>query len=1019
MELGILHNSPPSTKRGCRAGRLHRLWHGLPPAPWPCTRSQHHSVPSRNLHPLMVPPFLQPHPDLQSAVGNAPLSSKHPAQLPTTDCLLSIISPMGGQPSDAPALSPPSPLQQGGQSSNAPALSPPSPLPQGGQPIALALSPPSPPPQGGQPSDAPGLSPSSSTLLLCPSDSTLNICHLNSQSAVKTVDLGDYSVAKIISGIQYVQDTVACSKPYEWLMQGGAAILKVTRLGRCLVTLTSWGSEAVGKVLNGVRWTYAILGLSAVGREGQRRSLWEQGAQNTALCAVHSSLLYVRDDSLTHIRQARARRDAGTKPAPTNKERPLLWRGAIRLSKHRPSVALHPWGEDSGNGAGGGGRGGRGGGGGGGRRKGHGDGDTAAGGKRGMTRKHGGVGDGRDGGGCGGGSGYGGGDYGGNEERYCNTGQAKLNRGGEKEREQDRTDKDSHHPNNEPNERQNQDSSDNQRALNGREQHEKLRREGDTPKSRSGSEKDNGVEENHQHHHHDETTDVESFSSHEDFENRPGGTSESSECSYIVGGYQTPTLARSPFAERQVHVVKMPKHKPPSSSTRRETSKNTSSESSEVASQPEDIEESSDKATTRGEDSNRTPPSCKILKAAVTPCVWSPQEASSSTPHHPNASKPLPPCFGDSVISVLNGLSVCVRNEVREVKVKELRVNGEGVRVRVMPVGWSRCGSPRVRLSSLDRKGGVSARKVSDGGQLAARRKFPYLSDIIRDPRDPPAVSFLLDTPVLITNDKTRRLLDWTLASKSMSGCVKRTLDDLYSEDSYDSEQDPDYQPSESLNTTDPLEYSEQDAAEEEESSDKVFSFKPSRQKTTEVAAEIHRGEEHSIVLSPDHYDDTPTTTREPQSKRHVRKLGRLVLAPKRPELNPKLHDNKPSRVDTDAGPKKNHFVFSEGVGMTSKQQQDKGELGLTGHGLTPRRQGVMRKDESDGEKKSAEKVEGVCCSSENGGGDGEELKPEGSDSDKENSPSHWLGLDKNLGRKHVVNFHDYDRSDDYDSHSN
>ncbi|KAL8587476.1 hypothetical protein ACOMHN_062209 [Nucella lapillus] len=129
MELGILHNGPPSTKRGCRAGRLHRLWYGLPPTPWPCTRSQHHSVPSRNLHPLMVPPFLQPHPDLQSAVGNAPLSSKHPAQLPTTDCLLSIISPMGGQPSDAPALSPLSPLQQGGQSSNAPALSPPSPLP--------------------------------------------------------------------------------------------------------------------------------------------------------------------------------------------------------------------------------------------------------------------------------------------------------------------------------------------------------------------------------------------------------------------------------------------------------------------------------------------------------------------------------------------------------------------------------------------------------------------------------------------------------------------------------------------------------------------------------------------------------------------------------------------------------------------------------------------------------------------------------------------------------------------------
>ncbi|KAL8606554.1 hypothetical protein ACOMHN_015594 [Nucella lapillus] len=159
-------------KRGCRGGRKK-------------LRSIQ-VVPSRNLHPLMVPPFLQPHPDLQSAVGNAPLSSKHSTQLPTTDCLLSIIPLMGGQPSDAPALSPPSPLQQGGQSSNAPALSPPSPLPQGGQPIALALSPSSPPPQDGQPSDAPGLSPSSSTLLLCPSDSTLSSCHLNSQSAVKT-----------------------------------------------------------------------------------------------------------------------------------------------------------------------------------------------------------------------------------------------------------------------------------------------------------------------------------------------------------------------------------------------------------------------------------------------------------------------------------------------------------------------------------------------------------------------------------------------------------------------------------------------------------------------------------------------------------------------------------------------------------------------------------------------------------------------------------------------------------------
>ncbi|KAL8588481.1 hypothetical protein ACOMHN_022268 [Nucella lapillus] len=229
MELGILHNSPPSTKRGCRAGRLHRLWHGLPPAPWPCTRSQHHSVPSRNLHPLMVPPFLQPHPDLQSAVGNAPLSSKHPAQLPTTDCLLSIISPMGGQPSDAPALSPPSPLQQGGQSSNAPALSPPSPLPQGGQPIALALSPPSPPPQGGQPSDAPGLSPSSSTLLLCPSDSTLNICHLNSQSAVKTGENDGFPIAANEEQIRDFDDEVFSGDGRMSVRNGGDEVKRKSR----------------------------------------------------------------------------------------------------------------------------------------------------------------------------------------------------------------------------------------------------------------------------------------------------------------------------------------------------------------------------------------------------------------------------------------------------------------------------------------------------------------------------------------------------------------------------------------------------------------------------------------------------------------------------------------------------------------------------------------------------------------------------------------------------------------------
>ncbi|KAL8595590.1 hypothetical protein ACOMHN_025627 [Nucella lapillus] len=194
----------------------------------------------------MVPPFLQPHTDLQSAVGNAPLSSKHPTQLPTTDCVLSIIPLMGGQPSDAHALSPPSPLQQGGQSSNAPALSPPSPLPQGGQPIALALSPSSPPPQDGQPSDAPGLSPSSSTLLLCPSDSTLSICHLNSQSVVKTGIFGNMATIFVMRRIKDHN-----SSQYAILM-----VLAVS-------DLTFLGSGVYGEFI-GLYFTWVFLFMSSI-----------------------------------------------------------------------------------------------------------------------------------------------------------------------------------------------------------------------------------------------------------------------------------------------------------------------------------------------------------------------------------------------------------------------------------------------------------------------------------------------------------------------------------------------------------------------------------------------------------------------------------------------------------------------------------------------------------------------------------------------------------------------------------
>ncbi|KAL8568339.1 hypothetical protein ACOMHN_040912 [Nucella lapillus] len=209
-------------KRGCRGGRKK-------------LRSIQ-VVPSRNLHPLMVPPFLQPHQNLQSAVGNAPLSSKHPTQLPTTDCLLSIIPLMGGQPSDAPALSPPSPL------------------PQGGQPIALALSPSSPPPQDGQPSDAPGLSPSSSTLLLCPSDSTLSICHLNSQSAVKTdpIETNSFSCEYNLFSSSFTDSEMELPPVESDIVQyiAGAVVMKFKQKNDCPLCVEKFtisANEATGE----------------------------------------------------------------------------------------------------------------------------------------------------------------------------------------------------------------------------------------------------------------------------------------------------------------------------------------------------------------------------------------------------------------------------------------------------------------------------------------------------------------------------------------------------------------------------------------------------------------------------------------------------------------------------------------------------------------------------------------------------------------------------------------------------
>ncbi|KAK7496901.1 hypothetical protein BaRGS_00011881, partial [Batillaria attramentaria] len=106
-------------------------------------------------------------------------------------------------------------------------------------------------------------------------------------------------------------------------------------------------------------------------------------------------------------------------------------------------------------------------------------------------------------------------------------------------------------------------------------------------------------------------------------------------------------------------------------------------------------------------------------------------------------------------------------------------------------------------------------------------RKVPGLSDVLRDPRDPPPLAFLFGTPTYITDDKIRKLLE-SSPGKANVLKHKRKLDDLYPPelgtyaeldhlDDYISEEDPDYVPGEDSLSTDTLEYTESEEEEEEE----------------------------------------------------------------------------------------------------------------------------------------------------------------------------------------------------------
>nr|KAG5706586.1 hypothetical protein BaRGS_028757 [Batillaria attramentaria] len=135
----------------------------------------------------------------------------------------------------------------------------------------------------------------------------------------------------------------------------------------------------------------------------------------------------------------------------------------------------------------------------------------------------------------------------------------------------------------------------------------------------------------------------------------------------------------------------------------------------------------------------------------------------------------------------------------------------------------------RVLGQQVDEVDGDSG-ESSDARNMRERRgglQVPGLSDVLRDPRDPPPLAFLFGTPTYITDDKIRKLLE-SSPGKANVLKHKRKLDDLYPPelgtyaeldhlDDYISEEDPDYVPGEDSLSTDTLEYTESEEEEEEE----------------------------------------------------------------------------------------------------------------------------------------------------------------------------------------------------------
>ncbi|KAK7116720.1 hypothetical protein V1264_002351 [Littorina saxatilis] len=158
---------------------------------------------------------------------------------------------------------------------------------------------------------------------------------------------------------------------------------------------------------------------------------------------------------------------------------------------------------------------------------------------------------------------------------------------------------------------------------------------------------------------------------------------------------------------------------------------------------------------------------------------------------------------------------------------------------------------------------GAKFEDLSVGNQfLCILRKLPFLSDIVRDPRDPAPLAYVCDVPTLIRDDFTRRLLEIAPTRRDERD-LKRKLSELYPDvDDYDSEQDPDYQPDEP-DTTDPLEYTEAEAAgvSDEDEDDVIYCgdvthiINAEDETDTTESQDYERGNEDSS----DHWEDLDT----------------------------------------------------------------------------------------------------------------------------------------------------------------